>query len=78
MVFVSCQNKTEGVIMVSPQQVQEAIKKGKDIQLLDVRTPNEYSVSHLKEAQNICITNDDFKEKAALLDKEKLKTTPHD
>mgnify|MGYP003115267238 CR=1 FL=1 len=41
------------------------------LQLVDVRTPEEYGVSHLKDAQNICVTEDDFKEKVAGLDKDK-------
>jgi len=67
----SSQNEVE---LVTPKQVYEAIYGSKEIagvQLLDVRTSKEFAVSHLKNAQNICITSDDFKEKVATLDKEK-------
>lgn len=67
----SCQNKTQGdIIMITPEQVANAINSEKELQLVDVRTSDEYSVSHLKNAQNICVTNDDFKEKVAMLDKD--------
>lgn len=67
----SCQNKKEGeIIMITPEQVVDAVNSEKELQLVDVRTSDEYSVSHLKNAQNICVTNDDFKEKVATLDKD--------
>ena len=34
-----------------------------------MRTQDEYGEDHLKTAQNICVTDDDFKEKVAKLDK---------
>ncbi len=49
--------------LISPQQVYDAIYKDPSIQLVDVRTPEEFKGNHLKGAQNICVTSDDFKEK---------------
>ena len=49
--------------LISPQQVYDAIYKDRSIQLVDVRTPEEFKGNHLKGAQNICVTSDDFKEK---------------
>ena len=57
--------------LISPQQVYDAIYKDPSIQLVDVRTPEEYKGNHLKGAQNICVTSDDFKEKVKILDKNK-------
>ena len=57
--------------LISPQQVYDAIYKDPSIQLVDVRTPEEYKGNHLKGAQNICITSADFKEKVKILDKNK-------
>ena len=57
--------------LISPQQVYDAIYKDPSIQLVDVRTPEEYKGNHLKGAQNICVTSDDFKEKVKMLDKNK-------
>ena len=71
-VLVSCNNSTKGQIeMVSPLQVYEAVYGEGSMQLVDVRTEEEYGVSHLKNAQNICVTSDDFREKVASLDKMK-------
>ena len=59
------------VQMVSAVQVYEAVYGEDSLQLVDVRTADEFEVSHLKNAQNICVTSEDFKEKVAGLDKEK-------
>lgn len=68
----SCQESKEGKIeMITPEQVYDAVHSDSSLQLVDVRTVEEYSVSHLENAQNICVTNDDFKEKVAGLDKNK-------
>lgn len=70
--LTACHQKKEGeIIMVTPEQVANAVTNEKNIQLLDVRTTDEYTVKHLKNAQNICVTSDDFKEKVAQLDKDK-------
>ena len=42
-----------------------------DVQLVDVRTPEEYSEGHLENAVNIDVTADDFDAKVATLDKDK-------
>jgi len=69
----SCSNsKSRGEVqLVSPMEVYEAVYGEDSLQLVDVRTEDEYEVSHLKNAQNICVTSNDFKEKAASLDKAK-------
>jgi len=70
--LLSCNNPTSSQIeMVSPIQVYEAVYGEDSMQLVDVRTEEEYEVSHLKNAQNICVTSDDFREKVASLDKMK-------
>lgn len=70
--FQSCNNfGSDNVEMVTAKQVYEAVYGEDSLQVVDVRTPEEYDVSHLKNAQNICVTSDDFKEKVAKLDKEK-------
>ena len=68
----SCNSKEEAKVeMVSPVQVYEAVYGENALQLVDVRTPEEFEVSHLKDAQNICVTSPDFREKVAGLDKQK-------
>ncbi|MEM7187510.1 MAG: rhodanese-like domain-containing protein [Bacteroidota bacterium] len=69
----SCNNNStqSEIEMISPIDVYEAVYGEDSLQLVDVRTAEEYEVSHLKNAQNICVTSDDFKEKVATLDKQK-------
>lgn len=68
----SCGNQqSKEIEMVSALQVYEAVYGEDNLQLVDVRTKEEYDVSHLKSAQNICVTSDDFEEKVQELDKEK-------
>lgn len=77
--IVSCNSATEKqsssqdktIEVLSPEQMQVALKELPEAQLIDVRRANEYKVSHLKEAQNICVTDSDFKDKVASLDPKK-------
>lgn len=43
--------------------------EGKNVQLVDVRTPKEYKNGHIPKAKNINIYDDDFVQQAAVLDK---------
>lgn len=71
--LTSCSQPQKEVQTVSPQEVYDAVynKSTTSLQLVDVRTAEEYGVSHLKDAQNICVTEDDFQEKVKTLDKDK-------
>jgi len=75
--FQSCKDYSKDVAvtgeieLISPQQVYDAIHDNNTVQLVDVRTPEEYKITHLKGSQNICVTSDDFKEKVKTLDKNK-------
>ncbi len=75
--FQSCKDYSKDVAskgeieLISPQQVYDAVYSEDTVQLVDVRTPKEYKESHLKGAQNICVTSNDFKEKVKTLDKNK-------
>src|SRR5690554_7216170 len=68
--FVSCKDKSvsEEVTVISVEEVREAIGNG-EFQLIDVRTVDEFNEGHLKSAKNICVTDDDFKEKVANVDR---------
>ena len=71
--FFGCAEKASEINEVSPQEVYNAVygPNGNNFQIVDVRTPEEFGASHLKDAQNICVTEDDFKEKIKSLDKNK-------
>lgn len=63
------ETKGETIEVVAPEAMYEVLKDNPNAQLIDVRTAEEHSVSHLKNSQNICVTDDDFKEKAMSLNK---------
>ena len=69
--FTSCkENSTaQEIKVISPEEVYDALRDNQNLQLVDVRTQKEYGEDHLKTAQNICVTDDDFKDKVAKLDK---------
>ncbi len=63
------ETKAGNIEQITIDQMNDVLK-GDSIQLLDVRTTEEYIESHLAKARNICITDDDFKEKAANLNRD--------
>lgn len=78
--IVSCDNQSKtnvsstetakaNIKVVSPQEVYNALQEDSTLQLIDVRSTEEYGVTHLKSSQNICVTAPGFKEKAEKLDK---------
>ena len=70
--FLGCKNEATKIInLISPQEVYDAVYNSDEVQLVDVRTQEEFAESHIGKALNVCITDDDFKEKAAQLNKEK-------
>lgn len=56
--------------VLSPAEYKEMLEK-EGIQLVDVRTPGEYSGGYINDAQNIDYMGSDFKTKIAELDKSK-------
>ncbi|AWM15225.1 rhodanese-like domain-containing protein [Flavobacterium sediminis] len=70
-VAASCVNqKQSGVEVVKPDGFETKMAEA-DVQLLDVRTPEEYASGHLPNAKNYNVLADDFESKVAALDKEK-------
>lgn len=59
------------VTVISPEEFQQAIQRNRQLQLVDVRTSEEFKTSHLQDAQNICVTDSDFEERVKTLDKSK-------
>lgn len=67
----SClKNQVEGVQVLDVSKYEKKMEQP-DVQLVDVRTPEEFAEGHLENAINIDITADDFDSKIAALDKEK-------
>lgn len=74
----SCQNQSTGVNDSKPVNatvsIDEFEKKlsEKDIQLIDVRTPEEFNQGHLKGALNYNINSNEFQDQISKLDKNKI------
>lgn len=64
-------SSSQGITVISPEEVNEMFYSNDSQQLVDVRTLEEFQEGHLKSAQNICVTDDDFEENIAKLDKNK-------
>lgn len=71
MSLTSCIKKqVEGVQVVDIATYEQQLKQP-EIQLIDVRTPEEFSEGHIENAKNINIMADDFDAEVAALDKTK-------
>ncbi len=70
--FTSCKDKSvsDGIQVLAPQEFHDATA-GNDVQLLDVRTAEEFGDGHVERAVNIDVLKDDFSEKAKSLDPDK-------
>jgi thioredoxin 1 len=73
--FVACQNtdsngQTNQVRQTIPvDQFEQKMAQTPNVQLVDVRTADEYSEGHLKNARNMNVNREDYKEQFGTLDK---------
>lgn len=68
----SCQGQESGKIeQLDAKTFSEKITNNKDVQILDVRTPEEFSDQHIDNAKNINWFDADFAKQVAALDKSK-------
>ncbi|MBK0370826.1 thioredoxin domain-containing protein [Flavobacterium agrisoli] len=71
-IFASCNGQSEKTVEVLPSKTfSEKINTTPNVQLLDVRTPEEFSSEHLDKAVNINWKDSDFETQVAKYDKEK-------
>jgi rhodanese-related sulfurtransferase len=77
ILFIGCilmlgcnSQQIEGINKITVNELKELISKD-DIQLIDVRTPKEFSTGHINKARNINYFADNFKSIAKDLDKDK-------
>lgn len=70
--FISCKEKstTPRVEIISVQEMKDVLQE-ESVQLIDLRTRNEYATNHIKNAKNIVYQGDDWEDQVAKLDKEK-------
>lgn len=69
--FVSCkQEQSTEVKIISPEEMQE-LTSYEDVQLVDVRSPQEYNKGYIANAQNIDYNSESFDIEIEKLDKSK-------
>lgn len=71
LLLVSCNGQTKKFESIPPLAFSEKIQNTKNPQILDVRTPEEFSGQHLDNAVNINWNGPDFISKAGAYDKQK-------
>ncbi len=69
LILVSCNQSESTYNVISPQEFEAKLITLKNVQLIDVRTPEEYQTGHLKNAVNINFMDEDFKENISGLDR---------
>jgi rhodanese-related sulfurtransferase len=71
LVFASCIKKqVEGVQVIDVATYEKQLKQP-DVQLIDARTPEEFSQGHIENAKNANIMGEDFDAQVTLLDRSK-------
>jgi len=69
--FLSCSNhESNEVNMITPEEMTELLEM-EEVQLVDVRTPEEYKTGFIAHSQNIDFRSPTFDEDIAMLDKTK-------
>lgn len=70
--IISCQSQTsESIKTIEVKAFAKEIKSSKKLQLLDVRTPTEYTEGHIDNALNIDWQGSHFEHEVQKLDKNK-------
>ena len=70
--FISCHGQTSNSVnTIDAKLFAEKLKTNENLQLLDVRTPEEYGVEHIGNAKNVNWNGDDFVAKVNSYDKSK-------
>lgn len=70
-IFMACQGQPKNVQTVDVKTFSEKLKSTESPQLIDVRTPEEFSSEHIQNAKNINWNGDNFAASAEKLDKSK-------
>lgn len=70
--MISCKEAvTEPRVEVISVQEMEEVLRTESVQLIDVRTRNEFASNHIENARNIVYQGDDWEAQIAELDKDK-------
>jgi len=71
MTLINCENEAQSEIkVISPEEMQNLLEL-EDVQIVDVRTPEEYQDGFIQNSQNIDFNSPSFDEDITKLDKTK-------
>jgi rhodanese-related sulfurtransferase len=70
IVACSCAKQQEGISVVDSNNFEKQMNENSS-QIVDVRTPEEFSAGHIANAVNMDVTADGFEQQIEALDKEK-------
>ncbi|MFD2824474.1 rhodanese-like domain-containing protein [Lacinutrix iliipiscaria] len=70
-ISLNCKNDVDDEIKLVSTEEMQTILKMDEVQLVDVRTPEEFSGGYIKNAQNIDFMSPTFEQDILKLDKEK-------
>lgn len=68
-IFTSCTGQNSKVETIEPKTFQELLSKTSNMQLIDVRTPEEFNSEHIDKSVNINWNGDNFETEVAKYDK---------
>lgn len=63
--FISCEQKNKSFVNIKTSDLKTVLSTHSDIQLVDVRTPEEYAEGKINNAMNIDVTSDNFEERVS-------------
>lgn len=69
--FTSCINEKKGTIQLVTPDEMIALQKDKSLQVVDVRTPEEFALESIPNSQNIDFNSPNFDQDISKLDKNK-------
>lgn len=69
MTLLSCQVSGQNVKVLEPDEFENKIDEAINPQIVDVRTPEEYSLGHIHGAENINFRDSNFQTHISKLDK---------
>lgn len=70
LIACSCTKQQEGISVVDSSNFEKQMQE-KSSQIVDVRTPQEFSAGHIANAVNMDVTADGFEQQIESLDKDK-------
>jgi len=70
LLFTSCNSQNSNIKKLNVSDFEKAVS-GANVQLIDVRTPDEYKEKHIAGAVNMDVKSDNFEEQIRTLDKAK-------